>query len=87
MFARNVLAPAGTWTINIDAQRADAYDATATFPINYPQEIAASDAHAVDRTFGSFELINMMVAFVLLIASAVLYRKSSKLQQFVVRIR
>ena len=58
MFAENLLAPPGTWTINITAQRAGAYDAAASFNVNYPQEITESDAHAEDRTFGSFEVIH-----------------------------
>ena len=83
VFAENLLAPAGTWTINVTAQRAGAYDAAASFNVNYPQEIAESDAHAEDRTFGSFEVIHIFVALVILAASIFLYRKSSKLNQFV----
>ena len=30
-----------TWTINVTAQRAGAYDAAASFNVNYPQEITA----------------------------------------------
>jgi methionine-rich copper-binding protein CopC/putative copper export protein len=83
VFARDLLAPAGAWTINITAQRADAYDATASFHVNYPQEITASDAHALDRTLGLFEVIHIIVALALLMASAILYSKSSKSQQLV----
>ena len=59
VFDENLLAPAGTWTINVTAQRAGAYDAAASFNVNYPQEITESDAHAEDRTFGSFEVIHI----------------------------
>jgi len=83
VFAENLLAPAGTWTINVTAQRAGAYDAAAMFNVKYPQEIAESDAHSEDRTFGSFEVIHIFVALVILAASIFLYRKSSKLNQFV----
>ena len=83
VFNENLFSPAGTWTINVTAQRAGAYDAAASFNVNYPQEIAASDAHSEDRTFGSFEVIHIFVALVILAASVFLYRKSSKLYQFV----
>ncbi|MGA7791648.1 MAG: copper resistance protein CopC [Candidatus Acidiferrales bacterium] len=83
VFAENLLAPPGTWTINITAQRTGAYDAAASFNVEYPQEITESDAHAEDRTFGSFEVIHIFAALVILAASIFLYRKSSKLNQFV----
>ena len=84
VFAENLLAPAGTWTINVSAQRAGAYDAAALFNVNYPQEITESDAHSEDRTFGSFEVIQIFAALVILAASIFLYRKSSKLNQIAV---
>ena len=68
VFDENLLAAAGAWTINVTAQRAGAYDATASFTVNYPQEITESDAHAEDRTFGSFEVIHIIVAIVILAA-------------------
>jgi methionine-rich copper-binding protein CopC/putative copper export protein len=83
VFAENILAPPGTWTINVTAQRAGAYDATASFQVIYPQEIAESDAHSQDRTLGSFGAIHIIVAFMILAASVVLYRKSSKLNRLV----
>ncbi|MFI5202021.1 MAG: copper resistance CopC/CopD family protein, partial [Candidatus Kapaibacterium sp.] len=81
VFGANLLSPAGTWTINITAQRAGAYDAAASFNINYPQEITESDAHAEDRTFGSFEAIDIIVSLVILAASVILYRKSAELNR------
>ena len=82
VFDENLLSPPGAWTINITAQRAGAYDATASFILNYPQEITASDTHAEDRTFGSFEAIHLTVAIVILASAVLLYRKSSKLNRF-----
>jgi len=81
VFDENLLAPAGIWTINITAQRAGAYDATASFQLNYPREITESDAHSADRTFGVFEAIHILVALVILAASIFLYRKSTLLNQ------
>ena len=83
LFAENVLAPAGTWTINVIAQRAGTYDATASFNVNYPQEITESDAHSEDRTLGLFGAIHIVVAFVILAVSVILYSKSSKSNQYV----
>ncbi len=79
VFDGNLLAPAGNWTINVTAQRAGAYDATASFQVDYPREINESDAHSADRSFGSFEAIHILVALVILGASIFLYRKSTQL--------
>jgi copper transport protein len=83
VFDENLLAPPGVWTINITAQRAGVYDSTASFNLNYPREITESDAHAEDRAFGMFEAIHIAIAIAILAASILLYRKSSKLNQFV----
>jgi copper transport protein len=83
VFGKNLLTPGGMWAVNVAAQRAGAYDATASFNVNYPREIRESDAHSVDRTFGSFEVIHLIVALIILAASVTLYRKSTKLNQFV----
>ena len=53
VFAKNLLTPAGSWTVDVAVQRPGAYDATASFHVNFPQEIDESDAHSTDRTFGS----------------------------------
>jgi copper transport protein len=83
VFAENRLAPAGLWTVNITVQRSGGYDATASFNIDYPREIAQSDAHSADRTFGFFEAIHVLGAFFILVLAIVLYRKSSKLNRAV----
>jgi len=82
VFDKNLLAPAGDWTINIAAQRQGAYDAAAAFDLKYPQEIAQSDAHAEDRTFGSFEITQILAALLLVILSAVLYRYAARGNRF-----
>ncbi len=84
VFPENLLSPPGIWTVGVTAQRAGAYDASASFKVDYPREIAESDAHAEDRTFGSFEITNIVVALGLLVASIVLYRKSAALKGFVI---
>ncbi len=81
VFDEKLLAPAGNWTINIAAQRAGAYDATAAFQIDYPMEINAGDAHSADRSLGSFEAIHILAALMILAASVALYRKSTRLNQ------
>ena len=81
VFDENLLAPPGTWTIDITAQRAGAYDATASFNVNYPQDISASDAHLQDRSFGPFETIHLIGALIILAASILLYLYSSRLNR------
>ena len=81
VFAKNLLTPAGNWTVDATAQRAGAYDATASFDVNYPQDIKESDAHSVDRTFGPFEVIHLIAAILILTISVILYHQSSKLNQ------
>ena len=83
VFGEDLLAPAGTWTIDVTAQRAGTYDAAASFKVNYPGEIAESHAHAQDRTLGSFELINILVALMIVAASVILFRRSATLNQLV----
>ena len=83
VFPENLLSPPGIWTVGVTAQRTGAYDATASFQINYPQAIAQSDARAEDRTFGLFEVIHIIVAMLILGASIFLYRKSTALNRIV----
>jgi methionine-rich copper-binding protein CopC/putative copper export protein len=82
-FGKNLLTPAGLWVVNVAAKRAGAYDATASFHVNYPREMVESDSHSAERTFGSFEVIHLFVALILLAASILLYRKCMKLNQLV----
>ena len=83
VFGKNLLAPPGIWSVDIVAQRAGAYDATASFNLNYPEDVKESDAHSTDRTFGSFEVIHVIVALIILAAAVLLYRKSTGLNQLV----
>ena len=85
VFGKNLLTPAGLWSVNVAAQRPGAYDATAAFNLNYPEEIKESDAHSENRTFGSFEAIHLIVALIILAASVALYRKSTELNQFALK--
>ena len=79
VFSESLLAPPGNWTIDVTTHRAGPYDSAASFSLDYPKEITESDAHSEDRTFGSFAVIHILVALVILTASIILYRKSSKL--------
>ena len=83
VFAKNLFTPAGIWAVNVTAQRAGAYDATASFDVNYPQEIKESDAHSVDRTFGPFEVIHLVAAILILSISVILYHQSTKWNRYV----
>ena len=81
VFGKNLLTPGGMWAVNVAAQRAGAYDATASFNVNYPREIRESDAHSGDRTFGPFEVIHLIIALTILATSVILYPKSTRLNQ------
>lgn len=82
-FDQSLLAPPGIWTVNITAQRDSAYDSAASFILNYPQDIIETDAHAEDRTLGSFDAILLAVALVTLALSIFLYLRGSQLHQSV----
>ena len=84
VFDENLLAPPGNWAMNLTAQRDGAYDATASFVVDYPREVKESDAHAEDRTFGSFEGMHLIAALLILAASIVLYRQASRLNRLAV---
>jgi methionine-rich copper-binding protein CopC/putative copper export protein len=83
VFDQKLLAPAGTWTIDVTAQRAGAYDASASFNVNYPGDIAESDAHTQDRSFGWFGAAIAGIALLAFAASLVLYWRSSALNRTV----
>ena len=84
VFEKNLLTPPGNWSVDVAAQRPGAYDATASFSLDYPKEVRESDAHSTDRSFGSFEVIHLIAALVILAAAILLYRKSTELNQLVV---
>jgi methionine-rich copper-binding protein CopC/putative copper export protein len=86
VFDQKLLTPPGTWTIDVTAQRAGAYDASASFDVNYPGDIAESDAHTQDRSFGWFGAANVGVALLALAASLVLYWRSSALNRMVLSL-
>jgi hypothetical protein len=83
VFDERLLTPAGKWTVNITAQRTGAYDAAATFAVNYPQEIKESRTHAGERTFGFFDAIHLGAALLLAGAAVILYRKSAALGRLI----
>jgi copper transport protein len=83
IFDQKFLAPAGTWTIDVTAQRAGAYDASASFQVKYPADIDDSDAHTQDRLFGWFGATITGIALLTIAASLVLYRESSALNRMV----
>lgn len=83
VFDQKLLAPAGTWTIDVTAQRAGAYDASVSFNVNYPGDIAESDTHTQDRSFGWFGAAIAGIALLAFAASLVLYWRSSALSRMV----
>jgi methionine-rich copper-binding protein CopC/putative copper export protein len=83
VFDEKLLAPAGTWTIDVTAQRVGTYDASASFRINYPSDIVESNAHTQDRSFGGFGATISGVALLTLAVSLLLYRRSAGLLRLV----
>ncbi len=57
VFPTSLLSPPGPWHITITAQRADKYDAVASFNLNYPQDIEATHVNPDRRSFGPFETL------------------------------
>lgn len=76
--AQSSFSPSGQWRMEVTAQRVDAFDANAVFNINYPQDIV-SVARIPERHFGSFEMLSVLGALVVLAISIYMYRLSSRL--------
>jgi copper transport protein len=81
IFDQKLLAPPGIWTIDVTAQRASAYDASASFQVNYPGDINTSEAHTQDRSFGWFGATIAGIALVTFAAAVLLYWWSSALNR------
>jgi len=81
VFDQELLSPQGVWKIDITAQRPSAYDAVASFAVNYPGEIDFAKAHSQDRSFDRFEMINIFIALLILLTAVFLYRHGDRLNE------
>lgn len=72
MFPESTLSPSGIWSISVQAERENAYDAVAEFRIAYPDDIV-DPKNA--RTFGVFETILAVAALGSVVFSLSLFRR------------
>jgi copper transport protein len=79
-FGRDALSIPGVWTVDITARRTEAYDAVASFTLDYPAEIEASRIGASERPVGSFEAILGVMGLASICLAAAMYRAASNLQ-------
>ena len=80
-FRQDILSPPGNWKINIAARRAGAYDAVASFVVNYPTDINQTRIDPDTRSFGAFDGMSILAALLILALSVFLYRFSKKLNE------
>ena len=75
---QSIFSPSGNWKVDISARRAGAYDAVASFAINYPNDIDSTRIDPDHRSFGLFEGVIILSAFLILVLTLFLYRVSKK---------
>lgn len=78
-FPSLLLTPLGKWKIDISARRPGAYDAVASFLVDYPREVEATRITPDKRSFGSFEAIFMLAVLGIVALTFILFRFSKKL--------
>lgn len=78
-FPRSLLTPIGNWKIDISARRPGAYDAVASFRIDYPREMETTRINPDTRSLGSFEAMIILAILGMLALIFILFRFSRKL--------
>ncbi len=78
VFLRSALSLPGAWRVDILATRPEAFDAVASFSFNYPDAVVMSRIDPDARSFGSFEIILLVVTLGVLFITAILYRVSAR---------
>jgi len=74
VFPRNTLTLPGTWRVDVLALRQQAFDASASFMLNYPGDIDQARVATEHRLFGLFELLMLIIALAIAALSIILYR-------------
>jgi len=87
VFSKNFLSPPGLWKLEIVARRLGAYDATATFQVEYPRELETTKVDPNKRTFGLFEVFILAIGLGMVILSLGLYRFSRNLHEACLDLR
>jgi len=77
---KNSFSLPGQWQVTIIAQRPQAFDATASFTVNYPSDIDATRVDPEHYSFGLFEALLIMGALGIAGISWWLYRLSTRSQ-------
>ncbi len=81
VFPRKILSLSGVWKIGIVAHRTDAFDATASFILDYPADVASTRIDPEHRSFGWFEIILILIACGIALVSTLLYYFSTWLNE------
>lgn len=76
---QKLFSPPGKWKVDIAAQRDGAYDAVASFTLNYPDDIEKTRLDPNKRTLGLFEIFVILSALGIIALSLLLYRFSRNL--------
>lgn len=78
VFSQSMIPLAGTWRVDVLAQRPGAFDATASFSFVYPDAVAASRIDPNIRSFGWFEILLLVAVLGILFVAVALYRVSAR---------
>ena len=78
-FPRNSFSLPGVWQVAIAAHRSGAFDAVASFTVNYPSEIDVTRVDPERRSFGLFEMLLIISVLGISGVAFLLYRFSNRL--------
>ena len=78
VFPRSAMSLPGVWKLDISARRPNAFDATASFSVNYPHEVDQTETLPEHRSFGVFELILLVAVVGFTVGAFFLYRFSNR---------
>ncbi len=87
VFSKSVLSPPGLWKLEIVSRRLGAYDAVASFQVDYLGELERSRIDPGKRTFGLFEVIILGIGLGLMVLSIDLYNFSRNLNETYLDLR
>jgi copper transport protein len=76
VFPKSTLSPPGLWTVSVTEQKPEAFDAVASFTVNYPFDIDTVHAFDEKRSIGGFEIGLIVIAFLIVTLTAYLYRRN-----------
>ncbi|MDP3772244.1 MAG: copper resistance protein CopC [bacterium] len=77
VFSRSGIPLPGVWRIDVFVSRPEAFDAIASFSLEYPDAITTSRIDPNARSFGWFEIVLLAIALGVLLITVMLYRVSA----------